>query len=110
LKFTSEGHQHLLCNPDWYAGHLPYSICNILDCPNQIELVENNNNIAFQQDYTAFSGQHFACLAIMPPCPTSLTSPPHLYNNKKLLIVVSYHGNDDKFVQGNISDDIKRLN
>jgi hypothetical protein len=48
--------------PGCYAGYLPNSICDSLSCPTQIELVESNNITTFQQDYTAFSGPHFACL------------------------------------------------
>jgi hypothetical protein len=60
--------------PGCYAGYVPNSICDSLSCPTQIELVESNIKTTFQQDYTAFPGAHFACLAIFTRH-SSLTSP-----------------------------------
>jgi len=69
-----ESNPYCLHYPGCYAGYLPNSICDSLNCPAQIELVESNNIITFQQDYTAFSGPHFACLAVSTRR-SSLTSP-----------------------------------
>jgi hypothetical protein len=60
-----ESNPYCLHYPGCYAGYLPTnSTCDSLSCPTQRELVESNNILTFQQDYTAFSGPHFACLAI----------------------------------------------
>jgi hypothetical protein len=69
-----ESNPYCLHYPGCYAAYLPNSICDSLSCPTQIELVESNNIIPFQQDYTAFSGPHFACLAVSTRR-SSLTSP-----------------------------------
>jgi hypothetical protein len=65
-----ESNPYCLHYPGCYTGYLPNSICDSLSCPTQ----DSNNIITFQQDYTAFSGPHFACLAVSTRC-SSLMSP-----------------------------------
>ncbi|KAI2496409.1 hypothetical protein MHU86_18088 [Fragilaria crotonensis] len=62
--YNGESSLQCLSYPGCYAGYLPFSICDSLGCPNQMELVTSNNIITFQQDTTTFSGPHFACLAV----------------------------------------------
>ncbi|KAI2513177.1 hypothetical protein MHU86_1215 [Fragilaria crotonensis] len=62
--YNGESSLQCLSYPGCYAGYLPFSICDSLGCPNQMELVTSNNIITFQQDKTTFSGPHFACLAV----------------------------------------------
>ncbi|KAI2495896.1 hypothetical protein MHU86_18594 [Fragilaria crotonensis] len=62
--YNGESSLQCLSYPGCYAGYLPFSICDSLGCPNQMELVASNHIMTFQQDKTTFSGPHFACLAV----------------------------------------------